>query len=141
MIAKALANRLKVVLKKVVSDSQNAFVGGRQILDFMLIANESLDSRLKATILGVLCKLDIEKAYNHVNWNFLLYMLRRCGFSEKWHQWIFTCIFTTRFSILVNGSAHGFFPSSRGLRQGDPFVSFVIFPYYGGLELDAEESG
>ncbi len=89
----------------------------------------------------MLCKLDIEKAYNHVNWNFLLYMLRRCGFSEKWHQWIFTCIFTTRFSILVNGSAHGFFPNSRGLRQGDPFVSFVIFPYYGGLELDAEESG
>ena len=73
-----------------------------------------------------MCKLDIEKAYDHVNWNFLLYMLRRCGFSEKWRQWVYTCISTARFSILVNGSAHGFFSSSRGLRQGDP-LSPLLF--------------
>jgi hypothetical protein len=128
IIAKVLANRLKVVLEKVVLDSQNAFVGGRQILDSVLIANESLDSRLKASTPGVLCKLDIEKAYDHVNWNFLLYMLRRCGFSDKWRQWIFACVFTARFSILVNGTSHGFFPSSRGLRQGDPLspLLFII---------------
>ena len=116
IIAKVLANRLKMVLEKLISDSQNAFVGGRQTLDSVLIANESLDSRLKASIPGVLCKLDIEKAYDHVNWNFWIYLLRRCGFSAKWRQWIFACISTACFSILVNVTSTSFFPRTRGLR-------------------------
>jgi hypothetical protein len=76
----------------------------------------------------VICKLDIEKAYDHVNWGFLLYLLRRCGFGEKWISWISFCISSARFSVLVNGTPAGFFSSSRGLRQGDPLspLLFVI---------------
>ena len=48
-----------------------------------------------------------------------MYMLQCCGFSEKWRKWIWYCISTVKFSILINGSPSNFFGSFRGLRQGD----------------------
>jgi hypothetical protein len=125
-IAKILANMLKMVLEKIISKSQNAFIRGRQMLDPILIASECLDSRIRFGKPGVLCKMDLEKAYDHVDWDFMMYMLRRCWFGRKWCSWIAHCISSVRFSVLVNGTPTGLFNSSPSLRQGDP-LSLLLF--------------
>ena len=86
-LAKVLANRLKEV-GKVVPLSQNSFVMSRQILHVVLIADKAINLLLKSNECGVLCKLDIEKTYDHVNWNFLLSVLQNMGFGKKWIGWI-----------------------------------------------------
>ena len=87
-LTKVLANRLKKVMGKVISDFQNVFVEGRQTLDAVLIANEVIDSMLKKNGSGLICKLGIEKAYDHVNWDFLVAILAKMGFGHKWIKWI-----------------------------------------------------
>jgi hypothetical protein len=129
IIYKVLANKMRRVMDRIISKPQNAFMKGRQILDSILNANECLDSRLKFEDPGVLCKLDMEKAYNHVDWSFLLYLLRRCGpcgFGEKWCLWIKHCISSACFSVLINVVPSGFFGSSLGVRQGDPLSPFLL---------------
>ena len=72
---------------------------GRQILYAVLIANEAINSILKNNEYSILCKLDIEKAYDHVNWFFLLTVMQKKGFGEKWVGWIKWCISTASFSL------------------------------------------
>ena len=127
-----LAHRLSSILGKLISNSQNSFVGWRQILNLVLIANECLDSRVRSGTPSVIVMLDIEKVYDHVNWNALFYLMERMGFAERWGRWMSACITTVRFFVLINGSPEGIFGSSCGLCQGDP-LSQLFCPFGSNL--------
>ena len=125
-MAKVLASGLQKVLTTLIFDSQGAFVRGHQILDGVLIANECIHLRFKQRMPGIIYILDLEKAYDRVDWEFLLYLMRRTGFGAKWRGWVSECLTSANFSILINGSPFGFFPASKGLCQGDPLSPFLI---------------
>lgn len=67
----------------MVSKSQNVLLKERQILDAVLTANEVVDSMLKSNACGVICKQDIKKAYDHINWSFLLSILEKMNFDKE----------------------------------------------------------
>ncbi|XP_057418742.1 uncharacterized protein LOC130712948 [Lotus japonicus] len=126
LISKVLASRLQRVAPLLVSENQFAFTHGRQISDCILIANEVVDLLKKREDGGFLLKLDFAKAYDNVEWSFLLDILKEMNFGERWINWIRTCVSTATLSILVNGSSTSFFDMEKGLRQGDP-LSPLLF--------------
>jgi len=96
------------------------------MLHSSVIANEVVDEARRGQKSSIVFKVDYEKAYDSISWDFLLYMLRRMGFCSKWIQWVEGCLKSASISVLVSGSpSHEFIPQ-RGLRQGDPLAPLLF---------------
>ncbi len=120
IIAKVLANRLKKILPRIISEAQSAFVPGRLISDNILIAFETLHhmKHMKGNQQGFMAlKLDMSKACDRVEWAFLEKIMLKMGFENSWVSMIMECVRTVSYSVLINGEPRGFFHPTRGLRQ------------------------
>lgn len=82
IVAKVLANRLAKVVELVISENQSAFVGKKHILDSILVLNESVDYVKKEKKQSFVFKVDFEKAYDSILWEFLDDMMR--GMNGQW---------------------------------------------------------
>ncbi|XP_042941234.1 uncharacterized protein LOC122275951 [Carya illinoinensis] len=125
--SKILIRRLSPILNRIISSEQGAFLLGRSIFENISLAQEMIHMINKKVRGGnIVIKVDMAKAYDSIDWDFLIHVMASFGFSGRFCSLIRSCISTPWFSVVMNGSAKGFFSSGRGLRQGDPLSPYMF---------------
>ena len=130
ILLKILATRLAAHLDSLVSETHSGFIKGRQASESILIVKEVVHSIQSNKCKGLVLKLDFEKAFDSVRWDFLIETMEAMNFDPKWCSWIRGILHSTRISILDNGSPTAEFSPERGLRQGDP-ISPLLYNLVG----------
>ncbi|KAJ4769324.1 RNA-directed DNA polymerase (reverse transcriptase)-related family protein [Rhynchospora pubera] len=126
LIAKVLANRLGKHIDEMISPSQTGFIKGRLIHENFLVARELIAHFKTCKEPVIMIKLDFYKAFDTVNWSFLLNVLKVFGAPSKFIDWVELLLTTSSSAVLVNNQIGAVFQHQQGLRQGDPLSPFLF---------------
>jgi hypothetical protein len=141
--SKVIANRLRLVLDDIISEEQSAFVPGRLITDNVLVAYESIHylKRKKGVTGPCALKLDMAKAYDRVEWEYLRTIMLKLGFTDHFVSLIMKCVQSVKFPVRINGQFSEMFNPTRGIKQGDPISPYLFLLCAEGLSSLLKFSG
>ena len=122
----SLANRMKNVLDKLISETQTGFLKGRYIGENTRFLYDLVERLNKENLPGILVLVDFEKAFDSLEWNFISKTLDFFGFGSSFVKWFKTLYSDISSSVLNNGDFTDFFRISRGVRQGDPLSPYIF---------------
>ena len=127
-ITKIVANKLKGILPELIGPMQTSFVPGRHITENIIIAQEVIHTmRQKSGKIGhMLIKVDLEKAYDRLSWDFIFETLCEAGIPSDLIRITMDCITSASMQILWNGECTEEFVHSQGIRQGGPISPYIF---------------
>ena len=120
IFTKALNNRFTPIAKELIGSNQTGFIKGRHILEGVVILHEVIHELKTSKRKGLILKIDFEKAYDKVRWDFLEEVMFGKGLPASWSDWVMQTVRGGRVCVNVNGHRGTYFRTYQGLRQGDP---------------------
>ena len=124
--SKALAKRLEEALPEIIHFNQNAFVKGRTIFDAIRTIEDVIEHTKQNGLAGILVAIDFEKAFDTLNFNYLIRILHEFNFGPSFIQWIRVLYNNASSCVMNHGFSTGPFPLGRGVRQGDPLSPYLF---------------
>jgi hypothetical protein len=127
LVAKVLALRLTPHIGDLISNSQSDFLKKRWIQDNFLYVRNLVRAYHRKKISALLFKLDITKSFDTTSWEYLIELLQQRGFPPKWRKWLSLLLASSLSAVRLNGKRGTWIKHRRGLRQGDPLVTFSFY--------------
>jgi hypothetical protein len=144
IFTKVMVNRMTGFASKLISPSQTSFMPSRNIMEGVVMLHETIHEIHRKKMSGVILKLDFEKAYDKVNWEFLHQTLRIKGFSNKWCNWKSQIISKGSVGVKLNDNISRYFQTKKGLRYGDslsPLLFNLVADILSTLIIRAKDDG